>query len=238
MSGHSKWSSIKHQKAITDARRGQAFTRLTNNITAAAKQGGGDIEMNFRLRLAVDTARAANMPKENIDRAIKRGTGELAGSTIEEFTMEAFAPGGAGLLISIITDNRNRALSDIRLILSKGGGTTAGQGAVGHMFEQRGVLRSEIPSLTNTIEEQLIDSGALDYSFDDGTLTVETDRASLKSVKDALEAVGLKFSSADLEFVPATTVEVPANKVESLENLLTKLDDNDDVAHVATNACF
>jgi YebC/PmpR family DNA-binding regulatory protein len=235
MSGHSKWHSIKHQKAATDAKRGQAFTRLTNNISAAAKQGGGDIEMNFRLRLAVETARAANMPKDNIERAIKRGTGELAGVTIEEFTMEAFAPGGAGLLISIITDNRNRALSDIRLILSKGGGTVAGQGAVSHMFEQRGVLRAST-DLTDQLEEQIIDSGALDYSADDGILTIETDRTDLKKVKDALEEDGLKFETADLEFVPTTTAAIPDGKRDSLIGLMERLEDNDDVASVATNA--
>ncbi len=238
MSGHSKWHSIKHQKAATDAKRGQAFTRLTNNISAAAKQGGGDIEMNFRLRLAVETARAANMPKENIERAIKRGTGELAGQTIEEFTMEAFAPGGAGLLISIITDNRNRALSDIRLILSKNGGTVAGQGSVSHMFEQRGLLRASVDEMTDELEEQIIDSGAIDYSHEDGELSLETDRTDLKKVKDSLESFGLTFETAELGFVPTTTAEVPDAKKESLINLIERLEDNDDVSSVATNALF
>lgn len=236
MSGHSKWHSIRHQKAANDAKRGAAFTRLANNISAAAKQGGGDLEMNFRLRLAVETARGANMPKDNIDRAIKRGTGELAGQTIEEFTIEAFGPGGAGLIIEAITDNRNRALSDIRLILSKNGGTPAGQGAVSHMFEQRGVLRASLNTLSNETEEVIIDSGALDYSLDDGELTVETDRAELKKVKDALEAAGVSFSTAELAYIPTTTVDVPEAKHDSLLNLLERLDDNDDVASVATNA--
>lgn len=235
MSGHSKWHSIRHQKAANDAKRGAAFTRLANNISAAAKQGGGDIEMNFRLRLAVETARGANMPKDNIDRAIKRGTGELAGQTIEEFTVEAFAPGGAGLLINVITDNRNRALSDVRLILNKNGGTPAGQGAVSHMFEQRGLLRAPVTELTDELEETIIDSGALDYSLDEGELTVETDRADLKKVKDALEAAGLKFDTAELAYIPTTTVDVPAAKHDSLLNVLERLDDNDDVASVATN---
>lgn len=238
MSGHSKWHSIKHQKAATDAKRGATFTRLANNVSAAAKQGGGDVEMNFRLRLAVETARAANMPKENIERAIKRGTGELAGQTIEEFTVEAFVPGGAGLLIEVITDNRNRALSDIRLILSKGGGTPAGQGAVSHMFEQRGVLRAPTGELTEALEEQIIESGALDYSHDDGILTIETDRTDLKKVKDALEAAGIRFETAELTFVPTTTIEPPDDKQESLLNLLRRLEENDDVANVATNATF
>lgn len=236
MSGHSKWHSIKHQKAITDAKRGQSFTRHANAISAAAKQSGGDPNNNVRLRLAMEAACAANMPKDNIERAIKRGTGELAGTTIEEFIIEAFGPGGIGIMIEVITDNRNRALSDIRMILSKNSGQVAGQGAVAHLFQQKGVLRYTTSKLTDEIESAIIDSGASDYQFEDESLTVETERADLKKVKDALEAVGLTVESAQLEYVATTNLEVGADDQDRLLSLLDKLDSNDDVANIATNA--
>lgn len=236
MSGHSKWHSIKHQKAANDAKRGKTFTKLANIISAAAKNGGGDPNMNIRLRMAIDTARAANVPKDNIERAIKRGTGELAGSEIHEFTIEAFGPGGAGIIVEVITDNRNRTLSDVRLIIDRAGGTIAGQGAVSHGFTQKGVLRAEISTLTPEQEEQIIESGAEDYDQSDDQLTIYTERAKLKAAQDALATSGLEFTSAQLEFVPNTEIEVNPDAEEKLLNLLSTLDDNDDVAAVYSNA--
>lgn len=235
MSGHSKWHSIRHQKAANDAKRGQAFTRLANAISAAAKQGGGDPDGNVRLRMAIEAARAANMPKDNVERAIKRGTGELAGQIIEEFTIEAFGPGGAGLLINVITDNRNRALSDVRHILSRQGGSPAGQGAVGHMFEQRGVIRYSLTSLTEEMEEAVIDSGATNYAHEGSLLTVETDRTQLRTVRETLEQAGLSNGTAQLEQVATTTIELNESDQAKLLALLEKLDENDDVSAISTN---
>lgn len=236
MSGHSKWHSIKHKKAASDAKRGQLFTKLANGIAAAARAGGADPEANLRLKIAIDSAKAANLPKENIERAIKRGTGELAGVNIEEFALEAFGPGGVGLLIEIITDNRNRALAEVRNILSKNGGTLADQGSVMHLFEQQGVLRAELSELTTKIEEKIIKSGALDYDWQEEMLTVNTQRDNFKSVKDILETAGLTFVSAQLEFVAKTPLAINSETEQKLLALVEALDDNDDIANVATNA--
>lgn len=236
MSGHSKWHSIKHQKAANDAKRGKTFTKLANTITVSAKNGGGDPDMNIRLRMAMDAARAANMPKDNIERAVKRGTGELEGKELQEFTIEGFGPGGVGIIVEVITDNRNRTLSDVRTIIEKGGGTVAGQGAVSHGFSQKGVLRGTLSELTDEQEEQLIESGAEDYSVGDNQLTVYTERTQLKTVQTALEAAGFQFESVQLEFVPTTTVAIDANTEERILTLLTTLDDNDDVSAVYSNA--
>lgn len=235
MSGHSKWHSIKHQKAANDAKRGKTFTKLANTISVAAKNGGGDPDMNIRLRMAMDAARAANMPKDNIERAVKRGTGELADKELHEFTIEAFGPGGVGIIVEVITDNRNRTLSDVRTIIEKAGGTVAGQGAVSHGFTQKGVLRGTVTTLTEEQEEKIIESGAEDYSVDDDQLTVYTERAKLKAVQDSLTP-DFTFESAQLEFVPTTTVAIDAAAEERVLTLLTTLDDNDDVSAVYSNA--
>jgi len=236
MSGHSKWHSIKHQKAANDAKRGKTFTKLANLISAAAKNGGGDPDMNIRLRMAMDTARAANMPKDNIERAVKRGTGELADKELHEFTIEGFGPGGVGIIAEVITDNRNRTLSDVRTIIEKAGGTVAGQGAVSHGFSQKGVLRGTTAALTDEQEESVIGSGADDYQVDDDQLTIYTERAQLKAVQDTLEGAGFTFESAQLEYVPSTTVELDAPTEERVLTLLSTLDDNDDVSAVYSNA--
>ncbi len=235
MSGHSKWHSIKHQKAANDAKRGKTFTKLANAISVAAKNGGGDPDMNIRLRMAMDAARSANMPKDNIERAIKRGTGELAGSELAEFTIEGFGPGGFGIIAEVITDNRNRTLSDVRTIIEKAGGTVAGQGAVAHGFTQKGVLRGTLPTLSEEQEEQIIESGADDYALDEDQLTIYTERSALKSVQTALEQAGFTFESAQLEFVPTTTVDLDDTAQDRALSLLSSLDDNDDVSAVYSN---
>lgn len=236
MSGHSKWHSIKHKKAATDAKRGQSFTKLANIISAAARAGGGDPNANLRLKIAIESARKENLPKENIERAIKRGTGELGGAIIEEFTIEAFGPGNIGLMIEVITDNRNRTLADVRTIISKAGGRVADNGSVAHLFEQKGVIRASVEELTEEQEEAIIDSGAQDYGITDGTLTVTTSRQDLNAVKNAIEAVGLTTDSAQLEFVAHTTLTIDEDTEQKLLGLLDTLDSNDDVANVSTNA--
>lgn len=236
MSGHSKWSSIKHKKAATDAKRGKTFTKLAKAISIAAREGGGDPNANIRLRLAVDTAKKANMPNDNIDRAIKRGTGEIGGDQIEQLTLEAFGPGGIGLIVEAITDNKNRTLSDVRTILSKNGGTSADLGAVSHGFAQKGVIRAELDELTETQEEAVIESGAQDYDFTDNTLTITTERADLKKVEEVMKSSGIDISEGGLEFVPKSTIPIESETEEKLLALLSALDDNDDVVNVKTNA--
>ena len=236
MSGHSKWHSIKHKKGANDAKRGQAFTKLANNIAAAARDGGGNADDNIRLRMAIDTAKKSNLPKENIERAIKRGTGELEGSIIEEFIMEGFGPGGTGLLIEIITDNKNRSLAEVRNILSKNGGTIADKGAVAHLFIQKGIIRGPLTKLSDKLEEMIIESGAEDYTVEDEILTVETARTDLKSVKDILDNHKIEIEQAGLEYVAKMPLEIDERTEEKLLALLEALDDNDDVANVSTNA--
>jgi len=236
MSGHSKWHSIKHKKGANDAKRGQTFTKLANNIAAAARSGGADPDANIRLRMAIDTAKKSNLPKENIERAIKRGTGELAGSIIEEFIMEGFGPGGTGLIIEVITDNKNRSLAEIRNIMSKKGGTVADKGAVAHLFEQKGIIRGPFTEMTEQMEEIIINSGAEDYSLAENILTVETARADLKSVKDILDSHNFEIEEAGLEYVAKAEIEIDEPTEEKLLALLEALDDNDDVANVSTNA--
>ncbi len=236
MSGHSKWSSIKHKKGANDAKRGQVFTKMANLIAAAARAGGSDPDANVRLRMAIDTAKKSNLPKDNIERAIKRGTGELEGAVIEEFIMEGFGPGGTGLIIEVISDNKNRSLAEIRNIMSKNGGIVADKGSVTHLFEQKGIIRGPLKEMTDSVEEIIIESGAEDYSLAERVLTVETARADLKSVKDILEKNKIKISEVDLEYVAQTEMEIDTTTEEKLLALLQTLDDNDDVANVSTNA--
>lgn len=236
MSGHSKWHSIKHKKAATDAKRGQIFTKLAKAIAVTAKNGGGNPNDNIQLRMAVETARAANMPKENIERAIKRGTGELAGAILSEFTLEAIGPGNIGLMIEVITDNRNRALADLRHIVDRAGGRVTEQGAVRHGFTQKGVLRTSLDQLSEEQEEAIMESNAADYDFTDGQLTVQTERNNLKTVRDWLTAKELNFETAQLEYVATNPLPIDPETENKILALLEALDDNEDVANVYTNA--
>jgi len=232
MSGHSKWAGIKHKKAANDAKRGNLFTRLANNITIAAKQGGGDIAMNPSLRLAVETARGANMPKDNIERAIKRGTGELGGQAVEQLVYEGFGPGNVAMLIEVLTDNRNRSNSDVRTIMSKNGGRIA-DGGVAYQFSQKGVIRVE--KINDSFEESVIESGADDYSIEDGSGTVYTQVPQLHTVRSALEAAGFKVESAAIEYVANSMVETDDETMEKVAHLVESLEDHDDVTNVYTN---
>jgi YebC/PmpR family DNA-binding regulatory protein len=236
MSGHSKWAGIKHQKAINDARRGNLFTKLANNISVASKQGGGNVEFNPALRMAVEKARQANMPKDNIEKAIKRGTGELGGAIVEELRYEAFGPGNVAMIIEALTDNRNRTNSDIRTIVTKQGGRMAEGGGVLFQFNQRGVIRLDLPSeKSDALEEVAIESGAEDYVLGEGFAVVYTTVPELHAIKDAIVAAGFVVNSASVEWVAKNPSEVSDSDLEKVAKLLDALDENDDVTNVYTS---
>lgn len=236
MSGHSKWASIKHKKAATDAKRGNSFTKLANNITIAAKQGGGDVSMNASLRMAVEKARAANMPKDNIERAIKRGTGESGGAAVEEVLYEGFGPGNTALLVEALTDNRNRTNSDVRQIFNKTGGRIPEGGGIAYQFSGKGVNRVEVPEgKAETFEEVVIESGAEDYKLDGDYAVVYSEPSELHHIKDALETAGFIVDSANLEQVPTTPIELSDEDMEKLSHLIDALEENDDVTNVYSN---
>ena len=237
MSGHSKWATTKRAKAAVDAKRGKQFTKLANAITVAAREGGGSIEANPRLRSAVDSARAASMPKENIERAIKRGTGELAGEIIESVVYEGFAPGGSAVIVEALTDNRNRTAQTIKSIFQKHGGSLAGPGAVAWMFDRRGVIHALKSPDTSLDELALIEMGADDILpvDDEYILLVSPDK--LIALKETLLERGLEVLDAEITFWPKTPAAFPAGKDgEGLSNFLSALDDCDEVERVATSA--
>lgn len=238
MSGHSKWHSIKHQKAAADAKRGAAFTKLANAVALAAKQGGGDPEMNFALRLAIQKAKAANMPAANIDRAIKRGTGQLAGEQIEEITYEGYGPGGVALIIETATDNRNRTGPDIRTALSKSGGRMADAGSVAFQFDRKGVIRLQ-PEDLEAATLDAIEAGADDVEEDNGELVVYTVANQLNAVRVGLSEAGYEVKSAELAYVPKTTITVDEEKTaQQIMRLMDVLDDMDDVTAMHANFEF
>lgn len=236
MSGHSKWSTIKRQKGAADAKRSTTFTKLSNTITIAARDGGGDPESNFKLRLAVDKARQANMPKDNIERAIKRGTGELGGAVFEHITYEAYAPGGAAVIIDVNTDNRNRAVANIKTILNKYNAKLAEAGSVSYLFQPRGVMTVQGTD-TESTEMAIIEGGADDYQAnDEGSFTVYTQPKETAQVAKQLESAGLQVNDVDLSLEPLSTVTITEEKTaNTLLTLLEQLEDLDDVSAVYTN---
>jgi YebC/PmpR family DNA-binding regulatory protein len=238
MSGHSKWAQIKRQKGIADVKKGAAFTRLANAITIAAREGGKDVSMNFRLRLAVEKAREANMPKDNVDRAIKRGVGELADRTIETVTYEGYGPGGVAIVIETLTDSRNRTTGELRLVLNRCGGTLAGTNSVLWMFERRGFLEVQAGADKDAVELAAIDAGALDVSDDAGTIAVYTEPAALQRVRDAVAATGASIISAELTLVPTTMVAPSAEDRDKVQELLLALEGLQDATNVSSNAEF
>ncbi len=237
MSGHSKWSSIKHKKAAKDAKRGKLFTKLIKEITVAARLGGGDINANPRLRTAVITARENSMPNDNIDRAIKKGTGELEGVNYEEVNYEGYGPGGAAIMASVLTDNRNRTVSELRRVFEKHGGNMGAAGCVAWMFHKRGLITVE---KGKTEEERLIevalDAGADDVTDSDDVFEVVTAAENFEAVKAALGAAGIATASAEVTMVPENTVSLIGKDAEQTMKLLDELDDHDDVQNVASNA--
>ena len=238
MAGHSKWKNIKHYKAATDAKRGVLFTKLIREITMAAKLGGGDPAANARLRLAIDAGRAKSLPKDNIERAIKNGTGELKGNDIQEATYEGYAPGGVALIIDAVTDNPTRTVADVRHKMSRGGGNLGTPNSVSFLFEKKGLLT--IPVAENSDEDAMLEAaleaGAEDFRREDEeTYVVTTDPASFHAVKQALEEKGIVASEAELAMVPKTTVTVSGPDVESLLKLIESIEDLDDVQKVWAN---
>ncbi len=239
MSGHSKWHSIKHKKAAADAKRGKVFTKLIKEITVSARMGGGELEANPRLRLAVSKAKEANMPSDNIERAIKKGTGELEGIHYEEILYEGYGPEGIAFIMDILTDNRNRTVAEIRKILSKHGGNLGESGSVGWMFEKKGMIM--IPSAQHTEDEVMevaLEAGALDIAVEDDTILVYTSLEGFEHVKNTLLDKKITVESFELLRIPQNTMTVNPDKAEKLMNLFEILDDHDDVQSVATNLDF
>lgn len=236
MSGHSKWSTIKRQKGAADAKRGQLFTKLAREITIAARQGLPDPDANTRLRLAVDKAKAANMPKDNIERAIQRASGTGAGDQYEELFYEGYGPGGAALMIQAQTDNRNRTVGEVRAALTRAGGTLGENGSVGWMFDQMGMI--EVP-VGNADPDELslvaIDAGASDLETDDGVVVIYTDPADLHRVREALTEAGHEVEAAQLTMRPKTLLEPEPDAAIKVVRLVEKLEDLDDVQEVFTN---
>jgi YebC/PmpR family DNA-binding regulatory protein len=239
MSGHSKWAKIHRKKGAADAKRGAIFTKLTNNITLAARQGGGDIDSNFKLRLAVEKAKQANMPKDNIERAIKKGTGELEGTTIEEITYEGFGPAGSAFMVEVVTDNKNRSAAEVKHIFAKYGGNLGGSGSVSWQFEQKGVIlisAADYQTRREEIELELIDAGAEDIKEEDDSVEVVTKTEDLQKVKEAIEKLNLKIESADLEWIPKEEVNLENEEdKKKIEAFMEALDENSDVQEFYTN---
>jgi YebC/PmpR family DNA-binding regulatory protein len=236
MSGHSKWSSIKRKKGATDAKRGQAFTRLIKEITVAARIGGGDPEGNARLRTAIAAAKADNMPKDNIDRAIKKGTGELEGVSYDEFLYEGYGPGGAAVLIEAMTDNKNRTTADIRHIFAKGNGNLGEAGCVAWMFQKKGYIVVEKGAVD---EEQLmelaLDAGADDIQEDEKEFEVVTDPGAFDAVKEALDGAGIQYLLAEVTMHPQSVVQLEGKNAEQMLRLMEQLEDHDDIQKVYAN---
>ena len=239
MSGHSKWAGIKHQKAVTDARRGQLFTKLTREIIVAVRQGGSDPEANFRLRLVVQKARDNNMPLENIERAIKRGSGEIEGATLVELVLEGYGPSGTAILVNALTDNRNRTLQEVRNIFSRGGGSLGESGCVSWLFDSKGLIMIEIGDLDGEeLALQAIDAGAEDVKVENGYVEIYTRPEELEAVRSALEQKNLPIASAELFMAPKAAVELEEKAAMQALKLLHKLEELDEVQHVSTNANF
>jgi len=236
MSGHSKWATIKHAKGAADAKRGQMFTKLIKEISIAARMGGGSVEGNPRLRTAVLKARAANMPKDNIDRAIKKGTGELEGVTYEELAYEAFAPGGVALLIEVLTDNKNRAAADVRNILTRAGGQLATAGSVSRLFKRQGIISLDGEKYTeDQVMEAAIEGGAEDVSLSDGVISVTTAPEDFETVVNALTEKKFETISAEISMVPEADVSLDNDATAKVLKLIDKLEENDDVQNVYSN---
>lgn len=236
MSGHSKWATIKRKKAKIDAQRGKVFTRLIKELMVSARQGGGDESSNARLRTAVAAAKAANMPTANIERAIKRGTGELDGVNYEEVTYEGYGPSGVAFIIEVVTDNRNRTVADMRHYLSKHGGNLGESGCVSWMFEKKGLII--VPSAGIEEDELMLlalDAGADDLKQEDESFEITTPPEAFEAVKEALEAKGLTVESAEVTMIPKTTIKLQGTQAEKLMRLVDLLEEHDDVQNVYAN---
>ncbi len=236
MSGHSKWSTIKRKKAATDAKRGQLFTKLGKELSIAAREGGPDPETNIRLRLVVDKAKAANMPKDNIERAIRRGAGLEKGAILDEITYEGYGPHGVALLIQVVTDNRNRSVADIRRWFNKLGGSLGEAGSVAWQFEQKGYVTIEPDDLDlDEIFDVAVEWGAEDVVFGDDLIEIFTEPDDFQTVRQALEGRGLDLESAELTMMPKTTITLTEKQTLQNMGLISTLEDLDDVQQVYSN---
>ena len=238
MSGHSKWAQIKRAKGVNDARRGALFTKVGREISVAAREGGGDPDANFRLRLAIQKAREVNMPQDNIQRAINRGTGaDKEGGQLEELFYEGYGPGGVAVMVQVLTDNRNRAAADVRNVFTRGGGNMGEGGSVAWMFEQKGLVTIDLDG-ANAEEAEMaaIDAGADDIQESDGVLEVYTEKAQLDAVRKTLDAQKLKIGSAELVMVPNTVMDLDEKAATSIARLIDRLEELDDVQRVFINA--
>jgi YebC/PmpR family DNA-binding regulatory protein len=237
MSGHSKWATIKRKKAVTDAKRGKMFTKLIKEITIAAREGGGDPAGNPRLRLAIDNAKAQNMPADNIDRAVKKATGELEGVQYHELTYEAYAPGGIALLVEVATDNKNRTVAEVRHIFSKHGGSMAESGSVAWMFDRKGILNIAAEGKSeDEMMEVVLESGADDLRSEEDMFIIQTTIENFEPVRRDLAGKGFKFENAALEWVPKNLIAVGGDDAVKLVKVLDMLEDSDDVQNVFHNA--
>jgi YebC/PmpR family DNA-binding regulatory protein len=236
MAGHSKWKQIKHYKAATDAKRGALFTKLIREITMAAKQGGGDPNGNARLRTAIDAAKAKSMPKDNIERAIKKGTGELEGETYSEVTYEGYGPAGVAIIVDAVTDNPTRTVADVRHKFSRGGGNMGASNSVAWMFERKGQIVIPAAKLDeDTVMEMALDAGAEDLRREEDQYIVTTQPNDFHAVRSALEAKGLAIEEAEIAMLPKNTVKVEGKDADSVLKLIEALEDLDDVQKVWAN---
>jgi YebC/PmpR family DNA-binding regulatory protein len=236
MSGHSKWHSIKHRKGAVDAKRGKIFTKLIKEITVATRLGGKDPDSNPRLRAAIAAAKAENMPKDNIERGIKKGTGELEGASFEEATYEGYGPGGVAVLVEVLTDNRNRAVADVRHLFERHGGSLGSAGCVAWMFSQKGLI---VLPRNQTDEEKLfevaLDAGAEDIVEGETEFEVITEASAFETVKTAIENAGLTYAFAEITMIPKTTTKLDGKNAQQMLTLMELLEDNEDVNHVYAN---
>jgi YebC/PmpR family DNA-binding regulatory protein len=236
MSGHSKWSTIKHKKAAADAKRGKIFTRLAREITIAAREGGGDPDVNFNLRLVIDKAKSANMPKENIERAVKRGTGELKGADLLEVMYEGYAPNGVALLVHTLTDNKNRTVADVRRVLTRQGGTLAEAGAVAWQFERKGYIAITPDGADeDTIFEVAVEAGADDVVFGEDLVEVYAELGHFQAVRQALQEAGIEFETAELAMIPKATLQLEEKQTLQVMTVIDALEELDDTQQVYSN---
>jgi len=236
MSGHSKWATIKHAKGLADAKRGQAFTKFIKEISIAARMGGGDPNANPRLRTAILKARGANMPKDNIERAIKKGTGELGDSVYEELNYEGYGPGGVAILVEVLTDNKNRAAANVRNLFAKNGGNLGATGSVSYMFNRKGVI--EYDAETNNedeIMEAALEAGADDVATEDGVITVTTDPTNFEKALEALQSKGYESVSAAVSMVPDVYSTLDVDMTRKVLKLIDRLEEDEDVQNVYSN---
>jgi|SRR6056297_678146 len=235
MAGHSKWANIKHRKGAQDAKRGKIFTKIIKEITVAARLGGGDPDTNPRLRTALDKAKQANMPKDNIDRGIKKGTGDLDGVNYEEGVFEGYGPGGVALIVEFLTDNRTRTVADVRHIFSKYGGNLGVSGSVSFLFERKGVVSFKTELDFDRIFDAALEAGAEDVKDEGDTYEVISDPADFIEVRDHLHEAGLEYETAEVAMIAATLTPLEGKQAETMLKLMDALEDNDDVQNVYAN---